>query len=112
MKQAKLPQYINTSDSEGGSRNEDPLLQGEVAMSYEISVSGRATNIRVIEMEPPEFTDMQDSVQREMQRRIYRPRFENAAAVPTPSQLLVHKFFYRHSDLESAQIAAASAGSK
>ena len=111
LKQRKLPLYVSNSDDEPTSNDEDPLLQGNVTINYEVSARGRATTLRLIQAEPPEFTSMLDYVQREVRRRIYRPRLENGEAVATPDLILAHKFFYRQSDLDAA-IAAATADKK
>ncbi len=112
LKQHELPQYISIAAREGESRNSDQLLRGKIAMSYEVSILGRATKLKMVEAEPPEFTDMQRSVRRELRRRTYRPRFEDGKAVRTPDQLLVHEFFYDHTEFEAAQIAASSGENK
>ncbi|MDH3806714.1 MAG: hypothetical protein OEU90_14750, partial [Gammaproteobacteria bacterium] len=104
----KLPQYINASDQDGGEQGEDPLLQGKITMTYEISTRGRITELKMIEADPPEFTNMQRHVQRELRQRLFRPRFEEAEAVPTPELQLVHAFYYRQSDLDAARAAAAA----
>ncbi len=77
-------------------------------MTYAVSTRGRAEDLKLVEAEPAEFTKMQAHVQREMRRRIYRPRFASAEAVITPDQLLVHKYFYRQSDLDAVIAAAAT----
>jgi tetratricopeptide (TPR) repeat protein len=100
------PEYINSADAEGGLQSDDPLLQGQIAIAYDISTRGRATNLKLVKAEPPEFTAMQRSVQREIRRRVYRPRFEDAKAVATPDRQLVHNFFYRQSDLDSVRAEA------
>jgi len=105
----KLPQYVNKSDDEAGLQNDDPLLQGNITISYDVSDRGRATNIKLIEAEPAEFERMTSSANRELRRRIYRPRFEDGDVVDTPDQLLVHKYFYRQSDLDSIRAAAEAA---
>jgi len=109
LKHRKLPQYINASDGESGVQDDDPLLQGRVTMTYEVSTRGRAEKLTMVEAHPAEFTSMQNYVQREMRRRVYRPRFAEAEAVTTPDQKLYHKFFYRQSDLDAAIAAAAAA---
>jgi len=108
LRQRPLPQYINSSDAEGGMQSDDPLLQGRVVMTYVVSTRGRAEELKMVEAQPAEFTKMQSYVQREMRRRIYRPRFAAAEAIVAPDQLLVHKFFYRQSDLD-AIIASTAA---
>jgi hypothetical protein len=89
-------------------QSDDPLLQGRVVMTYVVSTRGRAEELKMVEAQPAEFTKMQSYVQREMRRRIYRPRFAAAEAIVAPDQLLVHKFFYRQSDLD-AIIASTAA---
>ena len=105
----KLPQYVNKSDGEAGLQNDDPLLQGSIIISYDISDRGRATNIKLIEAEPAEFERMTSSANRELRRRIYRPRFDDGEAIATPDQLLEHKYFYRQSDLDAIHAAAEAA---
>ena len=112
LRQRKLPQYINSSDKDAGMQSDDPLLQGRVVMTYVVSTRGRADELKMVEAEPAEFTKMQAHVQREMRRRIYRPRFADAEAIVTPDQLLVHKFFYRQSDLDAVIAATAAAADK
>jgi hypothetical protein len=109
LKHRKLPQYIDGSDVEAGLQGDDPLLQGHIVMAYAVSIRGRADELKMIEAIPAEFTNMQNHVQREMRRRIYRPRFADAEAVPTPDQQLVHNFYYRQSDLDAAIASAAAA---
>ena len=109
LKQRKLPQYVDKSDVEAGLQDDDPLLQGRIVVTYAVSTRGRAEELKMIEAIPAEFTDMQNYVQREMRRRIYRPRFVDAEAVPTPNQQLVHNFYYRQSDLDTAVALATAA---
>ena len=75
-------------------------------MKYDVSESGRATNLQIVEAFPREFIDMQRSVQRGLRRRIYRPKHENAEAVSAEDQVLVHRFFYRQADLDEARAEA------
>jgi hypothetical protein len=42
-------------------------------------------------------------VQREVRRRVYRPRLQDGEVVDTPDLVLVHKFFFRQSDLDAAK---------
>ncbi len=109
LKHRKLPQYINSSDEKPGVQDDDPLLQGRVKVTYEVSTRGRVEGLKLEEAQPAEFTNMQGYVQREMRRRIYRPRFADGQVISTPDQILVHKFFYRQSDLDAAIAAAAAA---
>ena len=69
-------------------------------VSFDVSTRGRAANVKLVEAQPPEFERMISTVQREVRRRIYRPRIEDGQVVATPNITLVHKFFYRQSDLD------------
>ena len=66
---------------------------------------GRAANVKLVEAQPPEFESMIRTVQREVRRRFYRPRMVDGQVVATPDLTLVHKFFYRQSDLDAARAA-------
>jgi hypothetical protein len=79
------------------------MLQGSISISYGVSDQGRATDLRLIEAQPPEFERMVSHVQREIRRRIYRPRLQDGEVVDTPDLVLVHKFFFRQSDLDAAK---------
>ena len=104
-----IPQYIE-SQIEGQSPDpEAALLQGNITVTYDISVRGRATNLKIIEAVPADFSNMQRKVQREVRMRIYRPRFEESEAATTDKQLLVHRFFYRKADLDALRSASESA---
>jgi tetratricopeptide (TPR) repeat protein len=106
LKQNKLPLYVSSGeDDEAPDEKENPLLQGSISISYTVSTRGRAANIRMIEAQPPEFEKMISLVQREVRRRIYRPRVEEGEVVETPDLILVHKYFYRQSDLDAARAA-------
>ena len=108
LKQNKLPLYISKTSEEQAPDGEDPMLEGYVTVNYDVSTRGRATNLTLVEAVPPEFVNMINFVQREVRRRIYRPRIENGESVDTTGQVLTHNFFYRQSDLEAAQAAAKS----
>jgi tetratricopeptide (TPR) repeat protein len=106
LKQSKLPMYVSSSSESSSVDDDDPLLQGSISISYEVSVRGRATELELIEAQPPEFERMITFVQREVRRRIYRPRLVDGEVVHTPGLILVHKFFFRQSDLDAAKASA------
>ena len=112
LRQQKLRQFVNSADAESKAQSDDPLLQGKITMTYEISTRGQATKLKMIEAEPPEFTNMQRHVHREMRQRLFRPRFEDAEPVSTPDQSLVHVFYYRQSDLDSIRAEATATENK
>ncbi len=101
LRQRTLPRYLPGSNADGKAAADPTVLQATVAMTYDVSTHGRAFNIKLVEANPPEFQEMQKLVQREIRRRIFRPRFENAEAVVSTGQLLIHNYFYRQSDLDA-----------
>ena len=103
-----IPQYVNTGGEKSSNDPDEPLLQGNVTVSYDVSARGRATNLKIIEANPPEFADMQLYVQREVRSRIFRPRFVDASPAVTDNQLLIHNFYYQQADLDALQSASAA----
>ena len=108
LKQNILPMYASSDTEKDGNNRTDPLLQGNITITYEVSTRGRAADMKLVEAQPPEFERMKNTVQREIRRRIFRPRLEEGQVVATPNQVLVHRFFYRQSDLDAlrAELAA------
>ena len=100
LRMESLPKYIGNADPETAPSSGDPVLQGSISLTYDISVRGRASGIKLLEADPPEFLDVQKTAHRELRRRIFRPRFFEAKAVASTDQVFVHTFFYRMSDLE------------
>ena len=96
-----LPQYIGNARPETAPSSGDPVLQGSISLIYDISVRGRASGVKLLEADPPEFLEIQKAAQRELRRRIFRPRFFEAKAATSSDQVFVHTFFYRMSDLEA-----------
>lgn len=103
LKQNKLPTYISRSGDDQAPDGENPLLQAHLTFSYAISARGRATGLKLVEAVPPEFENMISHVQRELRRRIYRPRMVDGEVVDTPELVLRHEYFYRQSDLDAAR---------
>jgi tetratricopeptide (TPR) repeat protein len=112
LKQNKLPLYVSNAEEDSELEGEQPLLQGSISISYRVTTKGRASDIKLIEAQPPEFTKMLSNMHREVRRRIYRPRLEDGAVVSTPDLILVHEFFYRQSDLDAARAAAEATEKK
>jgi hypothetical protein len=101
-----IPDFVTQPGREIPNGQQVPYLQGTITMKYDVSERGRATNLKIVEAFPHEFVEMQRSVQRGLRRRIYRPRHENAEAVGSEDQVLVHRFFYRQADLDEARAEA------
>ena len=104
-----LPKYVGGSGNSTGFVPDDKMLQATITVSYAVSPRGRVSNLKIIEAEPPEFTDMQRFVQRELRARVFRPRFEDAEPVTSLDQLLIHTYYYRQSDLDAIRNAVGDA---
>jgi len=104
------PLYVQSAAGNASDEKSNPTLQGVVSIKYAVSTRGRATDLKLIEARPAEFEDMATAVQRELRRRIYRPRLRDGEAVTTPDLVLIHKFFYRQADLDAVRNAAAGSG--
>lgn len=104
-----LPSYAG--GLEGSSTKRAHLLVGKITVDYTVSARGRVRNLRS-EAIPPEFTDMQRMVHREIRGRTYRPKIEDASPVPAEGLEFVHTFSYLQADLDSlrAKIAQKAKG--
>jgi tetratricopeptide (TPR) repeat protein len=103
----RLPRYVNSEEDAG---DDSTLQQGRVAVTYNISVRGRVANLKMVEANPPEFTNMQRHVQRELRRRVFRPVLVDGDPVESAEQILEHTFFYRQADLDALRAETDPAG--
>jgi len=108
LRHRPIPQYIQSRTDDSNSDPESQLLQGNITVTYDILISGRATNLKIIEAVPADFTDMQRRVQRELRNRVYRPRFVDSRPTISDKQILVHRFFYTQADLDAIRSESAS----
>ncbi len=104
-----IPQYVGSATLSDQRQSDREIREGSVLARYDVSSRGRMSSLTIIEVTPPAFGDMQDSVIREMRDRIYRPRFVDGEPVDTPGQMLTHRFFYLQGELDE-RLAAASDG--
>ncbi len=97
LTEESLPKYI------GGPRNQnEDYLSGTIRVDYTVSRRGRVRNIRTEAM-PPQFTDMQRIVHREIRRRVFRPMLADGQPQESDELTYEHTFFYRQSDLDELQ---------
>lgn len=91
-----------------GNPARDDILSGKIVVDYTVSVRGRVRNLRT-EAFPPEFTDMQRVVHREIRRRIHRPRVIDGVPVQSDDMHFEHDFEYSKADLEALRAAKIKA---
>ena len=104
-----LPQFVGEADPTAGAEPDVSVQKGTISVAYSISSRGKTGGIKLIEAIPPEFTDMQETVSREIRRREYRPRFDNGEPIETTGQVFVHTYWYKQSDLDAARSARQAA---
>ena len=97
LQERPLPQYMSNAPEPGGP---DQFLTGTLSLSFNVSERGSVSALRMIEAEPPEFTEMQRAVQRNLRSRTYRPRFADGQPAVSTDQILVHTFYYRQAELD------------
>lgn len=95
--QDSIPEYAFKGGDVATAK--DGLLTGTIRVDYTVSSRGRVRNIRT-EANPPEFTDMQRMVHREIRRRVFRPQMSDGTTRESENRVFEHKFFYRQSDLD------------
>jgi len=108
LRERPIPRYVESPNELANSDPETRFLQGIITVTYDISIRGRPTNLKIIEAAPADFSDMQRSVQREVRTRIYRPQFVESGPIITDNHILVHKFYYRQADLDTIRNTSES----
>ena len=101
-----LPKYVGKTSPDGTST--DGFLAGTIRVDYTVSTRGRVRNIRT-EAIPPQFTDMQQTVHREMKRQLFRPRMTDEGFLESDNIVFEHTFFYRQADLDKLTIKTPKA---
>ncbi len=104
-----LPIYAGGIEVGGTAR--DDLLAGKIVVDYTVSTRGRVRDLRT-EAFPPEFTDMQRMVHREIRRRIFRPRLEEGAPAQSDGLKFEHAFSYLKADLDALRKAEPAPASE
>jgi tetratricopeptide (TPR) repeat protein len=96
------------SNAASGNPARDDILSGKIVVDYTVSARGRVRDLRT-EAFPPEFTDMQRVVHREIRRRIHRPRVIDGVPVQADDMHFEHDFEYSKADLEALRAAKIKA---
>jgi tetratricopeptide (TPR) repeat protein len=102
-----LPAY--TKGAVGVMRKDGEIRTGTVTVIYDVTSRGRA-RIHEIRTEPAEFTDIENMVEREVRRRVYRPAIVDGDTAVSSRQVFRHEFSYSRSELE--ELRGPSAGTE
>jgi tetratricopeptide (TPR) repeat protein len=92
-----LPTHVGKEAA--GRTSADQFQTGTIRVDYTVSSRGRVRNIRT-EALPPEFTDIQRMVHREIRRRVFRPQMTDGQLQESENLVFEHSFFYRQADLD------------
>ena len=95
-----IPRYAGDATFRDRDADNNILREGRIIMTYDVTVRGRVSALKVVEATPVEFDEMRRFVQRELRTRIFRPRFEDAEPVASPNQVFTHTFYYQQEELE------------
>ncbi len=87
-----------------GEVQADELLKGKIVVTYNVTARGRIQDLRT-EAFPPQFSDMQTMVHRELRSRLFRPRFVDGDAVAAENLVFEHEFTYTQADLDALKSA-------
>lgn len=109
LKKNRLPLYYDSVEETDEADDESPVLQGNVSFTYGVSSKGRATNVELVSLQPPELERMAATVQRELRRRIFRPRLVEGEVAETTDLTLDHRFYYKQADVDAAVARAKAA---
>ena len=103
LNERALPEYVGDAQPASSPADNPEFRQGSVTVTFAITERGRVEELQLIEANPQEFVDMQRLVQREVNNRLYRPRYENAEPVAVGEQVFTHQFYYTTEDLDDAR---------
>jgi tetratricopeptide (TPR) repeat protein len=104
------PRYYNSDRKDDGRSAPDSFETGMVSFRYDVTASGRVSDVEFIEIQPREITDFSPTVGRALRRMVYRPRLVDGQATLTTDLIYTHEFFYRPADLPANGEPATSEG--
>jgi tetratricopeptide (TPR) repeat protein len=107
------PVAVRTDDlpisaGKNGDSPRDDILSGKIVVEYSVSSRGRVRDLRT-EAFPPEYTDIQQMVHREIRGRVHRPRLEGGVPVDAENLIYEHPFSYAKADLDEMRRDIAEA---
>ena len=95
-----IPQYTGGATQNDRLLSDPQLREGRIVIAYDINSRGRIENLKIVEANPADFSDIRSYLIREMRSRVHRPRYVDAQPTDEPNQMLTHTFYYRQNELE------------
>jgi hypothetical protein len=90
-----LPNFYDDQDPIYPPEDSDGYLRGTITAEYDISSTGRATNIRLVESQPAGLTGIEMRLVSGLKLLLHRPRMEEGLMAVTPGLKYQYEFFYR-----------------
>jgi hypothetical protein len=97
-------------DRNRGDIDPNEYIQGEIVVAFTINEQGRTENLRLVEAEPADFSEMEMRVFNAVDQFVYRPRYADGQAVPTGDQQYQARYFYLPSEYQAALDKAKERG--
>lgn len=107
LKRDELPRYAGAAAHDDGPDLNESVQQGTIIVGFSVTTRGRVSNLKIVEANPVEFTEMQRFLRHELRTRLYRPRFEDGDPVATADLTFTHTYFYWQSDLDALRALPA-----
>jgi tetratricopeptide (TPR) repeat protein len=79
----------------------DDYLEGEMVVAFTINDRGRTKDHRIVEANPPNFSQMELRARNAVEEFVYRPRYVDGVAAETGDQQYRVKYFYLPLDYEA-----------
>ena len=90
-----LPEFYDDQDPIYPPEDSDGYLSGTITAEYDVSSTGRATNIKLVESQPAGLKDIEMRLVSRLKFLLHRPRMENGLVVVTSGMKYQYEFFYR-----------------
>ena len=98
----------STPGAAGPNRRDGEIQTGVVTVTFDVTTRGRA-RVYESQVDPPEFTDMENVVEREIRRRVYRPMIVDGDTRESDQQVFTHEFQFSRSEWEEMREQAQEA---
>jgi tetratricopeptide (TPR) repeat protein len=95
------PKYYNSDRSDDGRTPPDTFEIGTMSFRFNVTTSGRVSDVELIETQPREIMDFSPIVARALRRMVYRPRMVDGELTYTTDLIYTHEFYYRPADILS-----------
>ncbi|HEX6259125.1 MAG TPA: hypothetical protein VFZ51_00630 [Woeseiaceae bacterium] len=91
----ELDRYANFGYRSGAEESDRAdHIEGYMVARFTVNERGRATDIEIVEEDPPEFTAMRTRIQKTLKESVYRPRYADGNPASAENQLFRHDFLY------------------